>query len=433
MHRAAATGNVASRDLDPQGQQRHGECIVMKLTALADWLAESGLRNLPLEEMVDGFSRRLNDIGVPAARTFVGMNTLHPMVRARSMIWDRTTGLGPHFEFGHGDIDSPIVQESPFVPMLRDGIAERRRRVDDPAVAREAPVFEELRAASMTEWLGRVFPLGELMPKIGGQREAEHAERLGLVCSVATDRPGGYLDSDLAVLKQTLPLFALAAKAVTLRTIGQGLLAAYLGEDPASRVFAGTVQRGEVQSVDAIVFFTDLRGFTALADVTPGKELITLLDECFECMVAPVVQRGGEVLKFMGDGLLAAFAARPATRAEACHAALDAATEALALIDALNERRRSEGRQATALDISLHLGTVQYGNVGTAARLDFTVIGPAVNEASRIEKLCEPLGHSLLISRQFAEAATSCRSRLISLGRHRLRGVREETELFGLA
>jgi adenylate cyclase len=285
----------------------------------------------------------------------------------------------------------------------------------------------------MTEWLGRVFPLGELMPKIGGQREAEHAERLGLVCSVTTDRPGGYLDSDLAVLKQTLPLFALAAKAVTLRTIGHGLLAAYLGEDPASRVFAGTVQRGEVQSVDAIVFFTDLRGFTALADVTPGKELITLLDECFECMVAPVVQRGGEVLKFMGDGLLAAFAARPATRAEACHAALDAATEALALIDALNERRRSEGRQATALDISLHLGTVQYGNVGTAARLDFTVIGPAVNEASRIEKLCEPLGHSLLISRQFAEAATSCRSRLISLGRHRLRGVREETELFGLA
>jgi len=397
----------------------------MKLTALADWLAESGLRNLPLEEMVDGFSRRLNDIGVPVARTFVGMNTLHPMVRARSMIWDRATGLGPHFEFGHGDIDSPIVQESPFVPMLRDGIAERRRRVDDPAVAREAPVFEELRAAGMTEWLGRVFPLGELMPKIGGQREAEHAERLGLVCSVTTDRPGGYLDSDVAVLKQTLPLFALAAKAVTLRTIGHGLLAAYLGEDPASRVFAGTVQRGEVQSVDAIVFFTDLRGFTALADVTPGKELITLLDECFECMVAPVVQRGGEVLKFMGDGLLAAFAARPAARAEACHAALDAATEALALIDALNERRRS--------DISLHLGTVQYGNVGTAARLDFTVIGPAVNEASRIEKLCEPLGHSLLISRQFAEAATSCRSRLISLGRHRLRGVREETELFGLA
>src|SRR5260370_80899 len=147
----------------------------MTLAALADWLAESGLRNLPLEEMVDGFSRRLNDMGVPVARTFVGMNTLHPMVRARSMIWDRATGPGPHFEFGHGNIDSPIVRESPFAPMLRDGIAERRRRVDDPAVAGEAPVFEELHPAGMTEWLGHVFPSRVLMPNIRGQREAPPA------------------------------------------------------------------------------------------------------------------------------------------------------------------------------------------------------------------------------------------------------------------
>src|SRR5260370_25489715 len=147
----------------------------------------------------------------------------------------------------------------------------------------------------------------------------------------------------MAVRKQALPLFALAAKAVTMRTIGHGLLAAYLGDDPASRVYAGTVQRGEVQSVEAIVFFTDLRGFTSLADVTPGKELITLLDECFECMDAPVVQRGGEALKFMADGLLAAFDAGRAARAEACNTALDAATEALALIDALNEGRLAQG------------------------------------------------------------------------------------------
>src|SRR4249920_1536215 len=127
----------ASADL-----QEHGKVIPMKPTALVDWLAESGLRNLPLEDMVDGFSRRLNDMGVPVARTFVGMSTLHPMVRARSMIWDRATGLGTHFEFRHADINAPILRESPFLPMLRDGIAERRRRVDDPAVAREAPVFE---------------------------------------------------------------------------------------------------------------------------------------------------------------------------------------------------------------------------------------------------------------------------------------------------
>src|SRR5260370_25620109 len=132
----------------------------MTLAALADGLADSGLRSLPLEEMGDGFSRRLNEIGVPVARPFVGMNTLPPMVRARSMIWDRATGLGPHFEFRHADIDAPIVRESPFAPMLRDGIAEQRRRVDDPAVAGEAPVFEELHAAGIAEWPGRVLAVG---------------------------------------------------------------------------------------------------------------------------------------------------------------------------------------------------------------------------------------------------------------------------------
>ncbi|CAN5762286.1 adenylate/guanylate cyclase domain-containing protein [soil metagenome] len=401
--------------------------------ALADWLTDAGLRNLPLDEIVDGFARRLNDLGVPVARAFVGMNTLHPMVRARSLIWDRATGLGTRFEFRHDEIEAPVLRESPFAAMLRHGRLEQRYDLTSAKPALEVPVFEELRGAGMTEWLGRVFPFGELAPQIGGPHDAERVGELWLVCSLTTDRPGGFSEAQLTMVRELLAVFALAAKATTMRAVYQGLLASYLGQDPASRVLSGTVQRGEVQSVDAIVFLTDLRGFTALADATPGKELIGLLDECFECMVAPVVQRGGEVLKFMGDGLLAAFAARPETRSKTCEDALDAAIEALDLIDALNERRRAEGRAATELDISLHIGTVQYGNVGTAARLDFTVIGPAVNEASRIEKLCEPLGQNLLVSRQFAEAATACRSRLVSLGRHRLRGVREETELFGLA
>lgn len=401
--------------------------------SLTDWLANAGLRNMPLEEIVDGLGRRLNDAGLPVERMFVGMNTLHPMVRARSLIWDRAASEITHFEFSHAGIDVPIIRESPFAPMLRDGVDEQRRDLTDPAMIRGVPVFEELHAAGMTEWLGRIFPMGELVPQVGWTVEAEHAERLALVCSLTTSQPGGYREADIALLKRVLPVFAIAVKAVTMRALGHGLLAAYLGDDPASRVFAGTVQRGEVQSVEAVLFYTDLRGFTAIADTTPGRELIALLDECFECMAAPVTRHGGEVLKFMGDGLLAAFAVRPAGRAEVCAAALDAATEALALIEALNGRRRAAGQQTAGLDLSLHIGAVQYGNVGTAARLDFTVIGPAVNEASRIERLCEPLGQNLLVSQAFAEAATQSRERLVSLGRHKLRGVREETELFGLA
>ena len=407
----------------------------MSEAALAAWLAEAGLRNLPFDEMVDGFSRRLDALGVPVARTFAGMNTLHPMVRARSMIWDRSSGPNTRFEFGHVDFDAPILRRSPFLPMLQDGVMTRRVRVDDAGAAQETLLFAELHAAGMTEWLGRVFPFGSLMPAVdlGAPDTAEHAERLFFVCSMTTDRPGGYRERDMAVLDRLLPLFALAVKAVAMGAIGHGLLAAYLGNDPASRVYAGTVLRGGVQSVEAVLLYTDLRGFTALADVTPGPELIALLDECFECMVEPVAQHGGEVLKFLGDGLLAAFAVIAGNRDAVCGAALDAAIGAQARIEILNARRRAEGRTAIALDISLHIGAVQYGNVGTATRLDFTVIGPAVNEASRIERLCEPLGRHVLASQQFAEAAASSRSRLVSLGRHALRGVREPTELFALA
>lgn len=400
---------------------------------LVGWLAQAGLRSMPLGELVDGFGQRLNEAGLRVERMFVGANTLHPMVRARSLIWNAGEGVARHFEFGHADIDSAVIQQSPFAAMLRDGVAELRQPLDRADVLPGVPVFDELRGAGMTEWMGWVQPFGELTPQVGSSTEADHAERLWLVFSAATDRPGGFSDEGVALLREVLAVFALAVKAITLRGVGHGLLAAYLGNDPASRILAGTVLRGEVQSVEAVVFFTDLRGFTALADTMPGRELIVLLDDYFNCMVQPVMAHGGEVLKFMGDGMLAAFAVVLDDRAEVCAAALSAAEEVLARVEALNIERRNAGQRATSLDVSLHVGRVLYGNVGSDTRLDFTVIGPAVNEASRIEALCEPLGQALLMSRAFAEAATASRDRLVSLGRHRLRGVREETELFGLA
>lgn len=403
----------------------------MKLAAVTEWLADAGLRSLPLDDIVDGFGRRLNEVGVPVARIFAGMNTLHPMVRARSLIWDRAAGLGTRFEFRHVDIDAPIIRQSPFEPMLRHGIAERRYDLTSPKPEQEVPVFEELRAAGMTEWLGRVFTFGELSPQVGGP--AERVGGLWLVCSLTTDRPGGFGDAHIATLRELLPVFALAAKATTMRLVHEGLLAAYLGHDPAARILSGTVRRGEVQGVEAVLFFTDLRGFTALADTLPGRDLIGLLDDCFDCMVRPVSARGGEVLKFLGDGLLAIFRIEDRPHADICAAALDAAKEALALMASLAEARRVRSLPTPELDIALHVGHVNYGNVGADARLDFTVIGPAVNEASRIERLCDVLGRHLVMSQSFARAADASRHELVSLGRHRLRGVREETELFGLA
>jgi len=402
-------------------------------TAISDWLADSGLRNLPLEELVDGFARRLNEARVPVERIFAGMSTLHPLVRRRSLIWDRATGPATHFEFQHAEVDAPILRRSPFAGMLREGVEEQRydlTRLPDDA---EAPLFAELRAAGMTDWLGRVFPFGEFAPAIGGRQGAERVGAQWLVCSLTTAQPGGFTEQQVETLRSLLPVFALAVKATTTRAIGEGLLAAYLGVDPAQRVLDGTVQRGEVHEVEAVLFYADLRSFTPLADSLPGSELIALLDGCFDCMVRPVNRHGGEVLKFLGDGLLAIFRLKERQRPRICASALAAASEALDLMELLAADRLKDGKPTPGLDIALHVGTVQYGNVGTDARLDFTVIGPAVNEAARIEVLCKELGQPLLVSEAFATAAADSRGHLVSLGRHRLRGVRDETELFTLA
>jgi adenylate cyclase len=402
------------------------------LSALSTWLVDAGLHGLPVEELLDGFCRRVNEVGTAIKRAFLGMNTLHPMIRAHAMTWDIRSGTSPAFSFNHADIDNPVWQLSPFAQMLRDGIPQRRQHLQLPDEQLRSPVLIELKGAGMTEWLGQMFSFGPRNIQITGARTAKDADQLGVICSFTTDSPDGFSNADMATLQETLPLFALGVKATTMRSVGRGLLATYLGQDPADRVLSGTIFRGDVESVDAVLFYADLRAFTELADTLPGKALVTMLDDYFDCMARPVVSRGGEILKFMGDGLLATFGIGATSRAEVCRTALDAANEALVSVTTLNAARQAAGQPFAALDLALHVGEVLYGNVGTDARLDFTVIGPAVNEASRIELLCKSLGYNLLISDSFAEAATQCRGRLVSVGRHRLRGVSHDTELFTL-
>jgi adenylate cyclase len=168
-----------------------------------------------------------------------------------------------------------------------------------------------------------------------------------------------------------------------------------------------------------------------LADSTPGLEVIELLDEVFETLTAPLRSRGGQVLKFMGDGMLAIFPLPAETQAKTCRDAIEAAREAMHTVDRVNRARAEAGKPIAEVDLALHIGEVLYGNVGAADRLDFTVIGPAVNEAARIETLCEPLGRKVLVSAEFAAAAGSCNG-LQPLGHHRLRGVREPRAIYGL-
>ena len=222
-----------------------------------------------------------------------------------------------------------------------------------------------------------------------------------------------------------MPALSLAMKAHAGHIIASGLLGAYLGEDAGRRVHAGSIMRGSVDDLRAVIWYADIRGFTPLSDTAPGSVVVELLNDVFEILTASLRERGGQVLKFIGDAMLAIFPFEDAGRAETCRRALDAAIEAMRNMEALNVARAAAGAPLASVDLALHLGNVLYGNVGATDRLDFTVIGPAINEAARIEALCGPLGRAALVSAEFVDGMKAADSRLKSLGRHALRGVKE--------
>ena len=251
-----------------------------------------------------------------------------------------------------------------------------------------------------------------------------------MVTSWTSDLPGGFDDADIALIDGLLATLALAVYRIALLQVAVDLLDAYVGAEPGRRILGGQIRQGTAQQLSAAIVIADLRGFTAVADRTPAERLVAGLNEHLGAVVEAVEQHGGQVLKFLGDGLMAVFSLEMRPAEAACADALAAAEAALAANAAINGRREAAGEPLLALDIALHLGAVMYGNVGSARRLDFTVIGPAVNEASRIEALCEPLGCHVLTSAAFAEA---CPRPLRSLGHHTLRGVASPQELFTLA
>ena len=250
----------------------------------------------------------------------------------------------------------------------------------------------------------------------------------------AVDRPGGFTDRELARLDALVPVLALRFETAMQRQLLDNLLSLYLGRDAARRVASGSVHRGDGKVMRAALLSCDMRGFTRLTDRAPAGEVIALLDAYLDAVTLAVHGAGGEVLKFMGDGLLAIFAADEGTGLgtagrDACHRALDAAHAATAAIEVIEPVPAAFGQGGLRVCFALNYGDVVYGNIGSTERLDFTVIGPAVNEIARIESLCKVLERPLLASSAFAEALEAP-GLLRSLGRHMLRGRLEPTEIF---
>ena len=399
-----------------------------QIVELHTWVVREGIGGAAAATLFDGLCQRLVIGGVPLWRAFVGMPTLHPQWGGYSYTWRRDLNAIEPSQFGRGDEYEQILQNSPFGHLIRqmENAAHPwlylRRRLVGPEARLDFPILKELAAAGASDYFAEVV-------RFGADGDPSHGTGIGY--SFATDLPGGFRDDDLVLLRAVLPAVSLAMMTHAGHTIASGLLGAYLGGDAGGRVHAGAVERGSVESVHAVLWYADVRGFTAIADTTPGLVVIELLNAIFETLTASLRRRGGQVLKFLGDGMLAIFPFVDATQDETCSQALDAAVEAMAGLDRLNAARQEAGKPIAAVDLALHLGEVLYGNVGAVDRLDFTVIGPAVNEVARIETLCEPLGRKVLISAELAAVAGN-RRRLEPLGYHMLRGVREPREIYGL-
>jgi adenylate cyclase len=399
-----------------------------RIIELHVWAVRQGLLGAAAEELFAGLCRRLADAGVPLWRTFAAMRTLHPQWGGYGYSWQRDEDAIELLQFGRRD--GPAWLESPFAHLLRQanartGVQEPwlhlRRHLTGPDAQLDFPVLEELAAEGGSDYFAEIVGFGA---------EQDPSYGTGVAYSFATDRPGGFYDDDLALLQAVLPALSLAMMSYAGHTIASSLLAAYLGNDAGRRVHSGEIERGSVESLRAVLWYADIRGFTGIADVTAGGAVVELLNEVFETLTASL-RRRGQVLKFMGDGMLATFPLGEKGGERICREALDAAAEAQRTLDRLSFMRAAAGKPVAEVDIALHIGEVLYGNVGAVDRLDFTVIGPAVNEVARIETLCEPLGHRILVSAELA-AAVGDSHRLEPLGSHQLRGVSEPRAIYAL-
>jgi adenylate cyclase len=381
---------------------------------LVDWLLDLDNRSKDGIVLFDELCWRLLGQGIPLWRANLSIGTLHPQIMGIGYRWYRDRALAQEFRVRHGMTEQSDYLESPMRPALERGIP-MRYRLDGSERHEQYPLLQTFREQGATDYL--VLPLTLFVGR--------HS-----VVTWATDRPGGFTDGHVAAIQAILPALGLVVESKAMQRISTVLLDTYLGSTISRHILAGEVTRGQGRRVRAALMATDMRGFTALSDRLPGTELIMMLDDYFDAVTASVHAEGGEILKFIGDGVLAIFVPDGRSEQDVAAAALSAGQESLRRIGLVNDNRFAVGQDLIRVGIGLHLGEVIYGNVGASDRLDFTAIGPAVNLVSRLESLTKRLERPLLLSEAFAEAVGGG---LLSLGFHPVKGLSEPQEVFAPA
>lgn len=385
----------------------------MHRRAILDWLVTGTQEERFIDNVFVALCERLVAAGVPVARGSLYFSTHHPQWLGARILWK--TGM-TEAEINTIDYGVERTQQYLLSPMvlLFEGAEEVRCRLEDaPGDAPNYPLYDELRQEGYTDYIA--WPIKHTL----GKRHS---------VTFSSDRPGGFSAEDIALLRDLLPALALVSEIRIKNVLARTLLQTYVGPHASAQILAGATRRGSGMTVSAAVLICDLRNFTEISDRWPRDDVIELLNGYFDAIAEPIERFGGEILKFMGDGLLAIF---PLSDPDASTNLLKAIGSARALLKIGNAANLERGLPALGYGIGVHVGDVMYGNIGSRARLDFTVIGPAVNVASRLETLTKTVGRPVLLSKAFVDMA-DCRSAVEDLGFHALRGLGEPVEVFAL-
>jgi adenylate cyclase len=391
---------------------------------VAAWLTEQGLKGASESELLIGFCNTCREFGLPLDRGMALMDTLHPVHEGRAFRWDSQEEIETEFEYGPTGGEGNSLeswQRSAFYYLWAGNENEVRRRVGfgDPA---DFAMLDKMVEAGHTDFIAMVHRFA----KAGTIGEMDC-----FFSHFSTRHPDGFSDHDLFILRKLVPVLALAIKCIALGRIARTIAEVYLGEDAARQVLEGKITRGKSERISAALWFSDLLNYTKISDSAPPEEILPMLNAYSDVVISAIHEAGGDVLKLIGDGVLAIFKAD--VPSDACRAALKAEQLLRLKLSKLNDERALEERPTTDVYLGLHIGDVFYGNIGSQERLDFTVIGPAVNEVSRIASMCRSVDLNVLMSSDFAATIPEGeRGALACIGRYALRGVQRAQELYTL-
>ncbi|MEQ9695119.1 adenylate/guanylate cyclase domain-containing protein [Shimia sp. SDUM112013] len=400
-----------------------------EIAALCNWVTHAGVVGTPFDALIETFCEKLVSSGLPLLRVNFSMRAQHPTVGGFAYRWKRQSGL-LHEEYVRDSNVHYGWDTSPLKVLVESDETEFRYRITPDRQPFRFPVMEELMQQGATDYFAQQLSFADLSRNDYNNIQDPTAGTMGLLASWTTDRPEGFLEQDIQDLRAVLPTLGLALKSNANYRMARDLLGAYLGSDASKRVMSGEILRGTTDRMSAVILMFDLSGFTRLSETMQGDDLVTMLNDYYGMVVERIEARGGNVLKFMGDGLLAVFSGENETEAGAD--ALDVIEAIRSGMEEVNTRRKADGLPVTGCTMALHAGDVSYGNIGGRNRLDFTVIGPAVNTTARLSGMCAHVDQPIVISARVAAPHLLARPALVSLGQYRLRGVAERLELFTL-